>query len=107
MARLLVLTDKEYTTARKIEQAFLTNFLLGYCGIGQFPNRERHATMERVCGWEGKACFIPEPRQRGSDRAGAESEIPARCRKRRPSARGLPVGGKGPRFPPALLVAVA
>jgi len=34
-------------------------------------------------------------------------EIPARCRKRQPSARGLPVGGKGPRFPPALLVAVA
>ena len=50
---------------------------------------------------------VPEPQQRGSDCAGTEPKIPARCRAGRPSARGLPVGGKGSRFPPALLVAVA
>ena len=55
-----------YTTAAKIERVFLPNFLLGYCGIGQFPNRKRHATMERVCGWEGEACFIRQRRPQSS-----------------------------------------
>ena len=69
--------------------------------------RAKHVLYDRG----GRDClrlfeFVLKPRQRGSGRAGAESKIPARRREGRPSARGLPVGRKGARLPPALLVAV-